>query len=217
MTFAPPDRRKLPSCTVRTRSIAGSNTIVNVTVESRWAPVTEIGMLYGPCPTRSGVAGGEMITCAWPMPGELIGGLASCGGAPAAARRRRRERRAARTGGAACACGGAAGGAGGGGAGGGGVRRRRFGTTTVPGIGVAPGGTGDRALRRGCCPIVGSPLAGRRRAGAGAGRGRVRGRRRREQRRRAADAEALLRADVDRPQIGFGDVRARARCAASAA
>src|SRR3954466_5998663 len=85
VTFAPPALRKLPAGTVLTRSFAGSNTIVNVTVESRWAPVTEIGMLYGPCPTRSGVAGGEMITCAWPMPGELMGGLAACDGAPAAA------------------------------------------------------------------------------------------------------------------------------------
>src|SRR5436190_1123193 len=32
-------------------------------------------MLYGPCPTRRGVAGGEIITCAWPMPGDVIGGI----------------------------------------------------------------------------------------------------------------------------------------------
>ena len=62
VTFAPPDRRKLPSCTVRTRSFAGSYTMANVTVDSRCAPVIEIGMLYGPWPTRSGVAGVEMIT-----------------------------------------------------------------------------------------------------------------------------------------------------------
>src|SRR5215471_10763171 len=74
VTFTPPERRKLPSCTVRTRRKRLSNVSVNVTVDSRWAPVTEIGMLYGPCPTRSTPAGGDTITCATPKPGEVLEG-----------------------------------------------------------------------------------------------------------------------------------------------
>src|SRR5215471_19221362 len=70
----PPERRKLPSCTVRTRRKRLSNVSVNVTVDKRCAPVTEIGMLYGPCPTRSTPAGGDTITCATPKPGEVLEG-----------------------------------------------------------------------------------------------------------------------------------------------
>ena len=44
---------KLPSCTVRTRSSAGSNVSVSVMVDSREALATEIGTVYGPPPTRN--------------------------------------------------------------------------------------------------------------------------------------------------------------------
>ena len=44
---------KLPSCTVRTRSIAGSKVSVSVIVDSRDALVIEIGTVYGPPPTRN--------------------------------------------------------------------------------------------------------------------------------------------------------------------
>ncbi len=78
-----------------------------------------------------------------------------------------------------------------------------LGTTTVPGIGVAPGGT--VIVPRGvCCPMLGNS------GPAGSWRG-LPGRR---PARRCAisgggppSAEGLLRADVDRPQIRFGDLR----------
>src|SRR5262249_60395440 len=140
-TLALPDRRKLPSWTVRTRRKRLSNVIVNVTVDNRCAPVTEIGMLYGPCPTRSTPAGGDTITCATPKPGEVTGGgsavsPAAAGGVCAAGAGAASAGGAAAAGGGACVddCGaggttggGAADGAGGGGAGGG------LGTTTAAG------------------------------------------------------------------------------------
>src|ERR1019366_1164716 len=64
---------KLPSCTMRTRRSAGLNVSVSVTVESRVAPTTEIGTVYGPPPTRNAVEGGERITCAEPTPADVIG------------------------------------------------------------------------------------------------------------------------------------------------
>src|SRR5580765_6038558 len=90
VTLAPPDRRKLPSCTVLTLRKRGSNVSVSVTVDRRCAPVTEIGMLYGPCPTRSAPGGGDTMTCATPKPGDVVGPAsafcpATAGGAPCAA------------------------------------------------------------------------------------------------------------------------------------
>ena len=125
VTFVPPDRRKLPSCIVRTRRTRGSNVTVIVTVDSRMAPVTEIGMLYGPWPTRSAPAGGERRICARPMPGDVIGGseAVDAAGASCAA-----TVCCASGGAAACGCTGCVAGAGG------------FGTTTVPGTGE-PAGT----------------------------------------------------------------------------
>src|SRR5262245_40997370 len=74
---------KLPSCTVRTRSFVGSKINVSVTVERRDASVTDRGIVYGPPPTRNGVLGGEMMICAAPTPGDVVGtgGCAGCGGA----------------------------------------------------------------------------------------------------------------------------------------
>src|SRR5438128_401957 len=64
---------KLPSCTVRTRSTAGLKVIVSVMVVTRVAPEIESGTLYGPPPTRNGAVGGARMTCADPMPGDVIG------------------------------------------------------------------------------------------------------------------------------------------------
>src|SRR5215471_21109681 len=77
---------KLPSWTLRTRSLVGSKITVSVTVESRDASVTEIGIVYGPPPTRNVVLGGDRITCAEPMPALALGaGGAGAGGACGAA------------------------------------------------------------------------------------------------------------------------------------
>src|SRR5438045_2723236 len=75
---------KLPSCTVRRRRMAGSYCTVNVIVVRRVAPLIEIGMLYGPAPTRA-AGGGEITTCAAPIPGDVIGasGWTCAGGAAA--------------------------------------------------------------------------------------------------------------------------------------
>ena len=70
---------KLPSCTARTRTIAGSKVSVNVIVVIRVAPVIEIGTVYGPPPTRNVVPDGDRITCADPMPGETVG-VSAAGG-----------------------------------------------------------------------------------------------------------------------------------------
>ena len=124
---------KLPSCTLRTRSSAGSKVSVSETVESRETFTIEIGTVYGPAPTRNVVPGGERITCASPTPGVVIGGSTGAGGG------RRRGEAAPACGAAAdgAAAGGAASASGGcGGAAGGGCG----GTTTVPGTGVVPGG-----------------------------------------------------------------------------
>src|SRR5436190_5948571 len=79
---------KLPSCTVRTRTTAGLNVIVNDIDESRVALVTEIGSVYGPPPTRNSADGGETTTWA-PAAGDVgVAGLGAAGapsvGVPAA-------------------------------------------------------------------------------------------------------------------------------------
>src|SRR5439155_3795913 len=135
LTVTPPARMKLPSCTVRTRSFVGSKITVSVMVAMRDASVIEIGTVYGPPPTRS-VGGGEMITCAAPMPADTVGtagaGVGGCVVAGATG---------------AAAGGGVAGGGvvrtGAGGCGGavaGGVCVGCVGTNTVPGTGDVPGG-----------------------------------------------------------------------------
>lgn len=48
VAFTPPDRMKLPSDTLRTRSNIGSYIKVIVIVDSRDAPATVIGTVYGP-------------------------------------------------------------------------------------------------------------------------------------------------------------------------
>ena len=83
VTFAPPTRMKLPSWTERTRSFVGSKINVNVTVESREASVTASGIVYGPPPTRMGVFGTEITTCADPTPADVVGTAASAGVAAA--------------------------------------------------------------------------------------------------------------------------------------
>ena len=107
------------------------------------------------------------------------------------------------------------------------VRQARSATRTVPGTGddarrraatVVPGGVdswrdrcGTRCRRRRAGVLDAAAWSRRRADGGGSTCGA------RDQRRRAADTEVLLRADVDRLQIGFGDLLRRARCAASAA
>src|SRR5262245_15449538 len=94
--------------------------------EMRDAFAIVIGTLYGPPPTRNGVAGGVMSTCAWPIP--VVGGCTSVaaglGGVGLGVG-------TATGGGTAAAPGGGGGGCGSGGAG----------VTTNPGTGDVPGGT----------------------------------------------------------------------------
>jgi hypothetical protein len=88
VTLVPPMRMKLPSWTVRTRSLVGSKISVRVIVEIRDTSVIESGIVYGPPPTRNVVLGGEMITCACPTPGEVVGTTGSAvggGGVPGGA------------------------------------------------------------------------------------------------------------------------------------
>src|SRR5206468_11532538 len=80
-TLAPPARMKLPSCTVGTRSLVESNVSVSVMVEIRAASLIEIGMMYGPPPTRNVVPLGDITTRAAPIPGVVIGGSFGVGGA----------------------------------------------------------------------------------------------------------------------------------------
>src|SRR5438552_235489 len=72
---------KLPSCTVRMRSLVESNVNVSVIVEIRAASLIEIGMMYGPPPTRNVVPLGDMTMRAVPMPGDVMGGSVAAGGA----------------------------------------------------------------------------------------------------------------------------------------
>src|ERR1700676_2289669 len=85
VAFAPPDRMKLPSWTLRTRSSAGSNVNVSEMVESLDTFEIEIGTVYGPAPTRNPVPGGVRMTCATPTPAVVTGGSAGDGGGTAAA------------------------------------------------------------------------------------------------------------------------------------
>ena len=96
--------------------------------EIRDALVIVIGTLYGPPPTRNGVAGGVTRIWAWPIPAlaggtsvgvglELVVGYGNVGGVTAAAP------------------------PGGGGGGGGGAGSGGAGVTTKPGTGDEPGGT----------------------------------------------------------------------------
>ena len=71
---------KLPSCTLRTRSFVGSKMSVSVTVEIRDASVISSGTVYGPPPTRNVGPGGEISTCAEPIPGDVVGTAAAAGG-----------------------------------------------------------------------------------------------------------------------------------------
>src|SRR5215831_899310 len=119
---------KPPSVTVRGLRSAGSYVTATVTVDRRVALLTVIGTLYGPPPTRNGVAGGVTMICARPMPALVTG--ASAGEAAAFA---------AVAGGALAAGGGAAGAGaaeapppGGGGGGGGGAGSGGVGVTTNP-------------------------------------------------------------------------------------
>src|SRR5262249_13659869 len=84
VTDTPPARRKLPSCTLRTRSLVGSKISVSVTVESRDASATSSGTVYGPPPTRN-VVGPEISTCADPMPDDCDVAVGAAGVARAAA------------------------------------------------------------------------------------------------------------------------------------
>src|SRR5205809_5680146 len=106
---------------------------VSVTVDRRCASMTDKGTVYGPPPSWNVVPGGEMMTCAPPIPGDAVGTAAGGGGVAGSA-------------GAAggVAAGGVAAGVGSGmaGAGGGvtgGVGATGAGTGTVPGTGEEPG------------------------------------------------------------------------------
>ena len=52
---------------------------VSVMVDSRCASVIDSGTVYGPPPTRMVGPGGEMTTCAAPMPGDEVGTAAPVG------------------------------------------------------------------------------------------------------------------------------------------
>lgn len=83
LALAPADRMKLPSCTLRTRRSAGSYVNVSVIVDSRVAATIDSGTVYGPCPTRNVVPGGEISTCAVPRPVDVVGGSGAAAGADA--------------------------------------------------------------------------------------------------------------------------------------
>src|SRR5438552_3925809 len=100
---------------------------VSVTVDRRCASMTDKGTVYGPPPTWNVVPGGEMMTCAPPIPGDAVGTAAGAGGCA----------------GSAGAGGGVAGGVASGVTGGcatGGVGATGEGAGTVPGTGEEPGG-----------------------------------------------------------------------------
>ena len=61
-TGTPLPRRKLPSCTLTTRSFVGSKISVSVTVEMRDASLINSGTVYGPPPTRNVEDDGEIRT-----------------------------------------------------------------------------------------------------------------------------------------------------------
>src|SRR5438094_10503971 len=110
---------------------------VNVIVDRRCASVIDSGTVYGPPPTRNVGPGGEISTCAEPMPGDCVGTAAgaAAGGVPAGA-----------AGGGAAAVGSVVGGTAaapgsGGGVGAAGAAGGGFGFNTVPGTGELPGGT----------------------------------------------------------------------------
>jgi hypothetical protein len=79
-TGTPPERRKLPSCTLFTLSFVGSKTSVSVTVEIRDASLISSGTVYGPPPTRNVVPGGEIRTCADPIPCDVVGTASGAAG-----------------------------------------------------------------------------------------------------------------------------------------
>jgi hypothetical protein len=81
VAFAPPSRMKLPSCTLRTRSTAGSYVIVRLIVVNRAAPTIDSGTVYGPCPIRNVPPGGEITTCAEPTGAPALGGSGTVGAA----------------------------------------------------------------------------------------------------------------------------------------
>src|SRR6185503_12035414 len=109
---------------------------VNVIVDRRCASVIDSGTVYGPPPTRNVGPGGEISTCAEPIPGAVVGVACPApgvdGGNPAGGG-------VAIAGGAGGATGGGSTGTAGGTAGdGGGVGAGA--TSTVPGTGDDPGG-----------------------------------------------------------------------------
>src|SRR5690242_19154476 len=68
-----------PSVTERTRSRAGSKASVIEIVERRDALLIEMGTVYGPPPTRTGVPGGVTTTIAAPNPAVVTGAsVAAC-------------------------------------------------------------------------------------------------------------------------------------------
>src|SRR5690606_11444498 len=74
----PPCCRNVPSCTERTRSTAGSYVMVRLIVESRCAPTTEIGTVYGPPPTWN-VGPGVVTVIRAVGPGGGAGLAVACG------------------------------------------------------------------------------------------------------------------------------------------
>src|SRR5829696_5198863 len=88
---APPCRMNVPSCTLRIRIRAGLYVIDSVSVDTRVAAAIEIGIVYGPLPTRISL-GGLNVTRAgaegggWAaMPGAGVAGAGDCAAAGGAA------------------------------------------------------------------------------------------------------------------------------------
>src|SRR5881397_3772698 len=100
---------------------------VSVTVDRRCASMTDKGTVYGPPPKRNVVPGGEMMTCAPPIPGDAVGTAAGAAGGAGSA------------GAGGCAP-GDVGSTAGGGVTGAGAGVTGAGTGTVPGTGEEPGG-----------------------------------------------------------------------------
>ena len=187
-------------------------------MDSRETFTMDSGTVYGPWPTRNVVPGGEISTCAVPTPGGRR--RLQCG-------RRRRRWRSCRAAPRAAAAPPLVAVAAAPSGGGGGSRLRRLTRRSAWRVRLTrlrllrhdnesrhrrrAGRRGERGAGR-CLRRI------RRRAGTrgrrprrGGGRRRRRGQRvgsgrDRDQRRRSAETDVLLRSDVDRPEIVFGDL-----------
>jgi len=144
---------------------------VSVTVEILDASLISNGTVYGPPPTRNVGPGGDMSTCAEPIPVDVVGTAAASGG-PAGGCAGGGTGAGAMGGDGGCGCvstaaGGCAGGCSTGGVAGG--------SRTVPGTGDDPGGAATVVPPGPRTGVPGTPAGGAPGTGAGAGGGAASG------------------------------------------